>query len=162
MRRRSRVTIKFNHLDEVTEIARDVLEDVTKIVAVEVRARAKQNVTNVDAVDTGNLRASIYTRFYNFDGRPNRLNIGGRFYSTKQKREIEVDPNKLGEPIPPPKKRLEAHVGVAAEYGMYIEFGTVRMAARPYLTPAATEVRKTVKPLVAKKLKEALALKLPP
>lgn len=32
-------------------------------------------------------------------------------------------------------------VGTNVEYAAYVEFGTVRMSARPYLTPAADAVR---------------------
>jgi HK97 gp10 family phage protein len=31
----------------------------------------------------------------------------------------------------------QAMVGVGAEYGLYLEYGTSKMAARPFLTPAA-------------------------
>lgn len=34
-------------------------------------------------------------------------------------------------------------VGVGANYGAYVEFGTARMAAQPYLFPAARHVMRT-------------------
>jgi len=34
-----------------------------------------------------------------------------------------------------------AIVGVVAEYGIHLEFGTVKMMARPFLRPAAEKVR---------------------
>lgn len=154
--------IKFNDLGKVEEVVRKALVQSIRILAVEVQARAKQNVTNVDAVDTGNMRASIYTRFHDADSRPNRLQTSGRFYSAKQRKWIVVDETKLGEPIPPPSDRFTAHVGVAAEYGMYVEFGTVRMGARPYLAPAAESVKPEVAPLTQRKIREALAKELRP
>jgi HK97 gp10 family phage protein len=36
---------------------------------------------------------------------------------------------------------LTAHVGTGVEYAAYVEFGTRRMAPRPYLAPAAEAVR---------------------
>lgn len=36
---------------------------------------------------------------------------------------------------------LTSVVNVGAEYGVYVEFGTSRMAAQPYLVPAAETVR---------------------
>lgn len=36
---------------------------------------------------------------------------------------------------------LEAHVVAQAEYAIYVEFGTSRMGAQPYMTPAAEAVR---------------------
>lgn len=35
---------------------------------------------------------------------------------------------------------LEVQVGPSAEYGAYVEYGTSRMGAQPYLTPAAEVV----------------------
>jgi len=37
--------------------------------------------------------------------------------------------------------QLEWEVRVGADYGIYVEFGTSRMAAHPYLVPAAELVR---------------------
>lgn len=39
-----------------------------------------------------------------------------------------------------PENDTTAFVGVGANYGIYVEFGTSRMAAQPYLTPAAEAV----------------------
>lgn len=36
---------------------------------------------------------------------------------------------------------LQATIGPAAEYGIYVELGTKRMRARPYLKPAFERVR---------------------
>jgi len=36
---------------------------------------------------------------------------------------------------------LAAHVGTSVAYAAYVEFGTRRMAPRPYLAPAAEAVR---------------------
>ncbi len=38
-----------------------------------------------------------------------------------------------------PVDSLEAHVNVGAEYGQYVEYGTSRMAARPYIGPAVED-----------------------
>lgn len=42
-------------------------------------------------------------------------------------------------------------VGVGAEYGAYVEFGTSKMAAKPYLFPAARYVMRTKFPVLQKK-----------
>jgi phage protein, HK97 gp10 family len=36
---------------------------------------------------------------------------------------------------------LSGEVGVGVEYGIFQEFGTYKMAAQPFMTPAAEEVR---------------------
>jgi HK97 gp10 family phage protein len=43
---------------------------------------------------------------------------------------------------------LTAHVGTGVEYAAYVEFGTRRMAPRPYLAPAAEAVRAQIGRLV--------------
>lgn len=40
-----------------------------------------------------------------------------------------------------PRTELEWEVAVGAEYGRYVEYGTVHMGAQPYLTPAVDAVR---------------------
>lgn len=40
-----------------------------------------------------------------------------------------------------PKGAFEWNVTVGAEYGAYLEFGTVKMSARPYFTPAVELMR---------------------
>lgn len=42
-------------------------------------------------------------------------------------------------------------VGVGAEYGAYVEFGTSRMAAQPYLVPAVLHVSRTKIPVYERK-----------
>lgn len=39
---------------------------------------------------------------------------------------------------------LSAIIVSGAEYGIYVEFGTTRMRARPYLTPALEEVARNI------------------
>lgn len=39
---------------------------------------------------------------------------------------------------------LSAVVVSGAEYGIYVEFGTTRMRARPYLFPALEEVTRSI------------------
>lgn len=40
-----------------------------------------------------------------------------------------------------PETELSWTVGPAMDYGIYVEYGTVHMAPRPYMTPAAEELR---------------------
>lgn len=42
-------------------------------------------------------------------------------------------------------------IGVGAEYGAYVEFGTSRMKAKPYLFPAARYVMRTKFPVIQAK-----------
>lgn len=47
---------------------------------------------------------------------------------------------------------FSGEVGVGAEYGVYVEFGTSKMGAQPYLTPAVEEVA----PIFSNAIKAAL------
>lgn len=38
-------------------------------------------------------------------------------------------------------QELTGEVSVGVEYGAYVEYGTGKMAAQPYLTPAADQIR---------------------
>lgn len=86
---------------------------VVRRIALEVEAIAKRKAP----VDTGALRASIYTR-----------TAGGG----------EESPGAQALPAP---ERGVAHVGPSVEYGVYQELGTSDMAPQPYLAPAVAEVR---------------------
>lgn len=78
-------------------------------------------------VDTGALRASIYTAFA---GEPNTLpQVGG-------------DGQRVA--LPTPNQALTANVGPSVEYGVYQEFGTRYMSAQPYLLPALRQAEQVV------------------
>ena len=78
---------------------------------------AKQNLTSSNAVDTGRLRMSLYTDVQSI--KTNEVEIG-------------TDLSKIG-----PRKRTKGPgVGTGVEYAPHVEFGTYKMAARPFLRPA--------------------------
>ena len=68
-------------------------------------------------VDTGRLRGSITTAAYH-------------------ERTTAQTPALWSDSIDPPDNDNEVLVGTALEYGPYIEFGTVRSSAQPFLRPA--------------------------
>ena len=68
-------------------------------------------------VRTGRLKASITTQAAGQSSSP-----GGEA--------------RAGDVISPPRDDQEVLVGTAVDYGPYIEFGTVRSNAQPYLRPA--------------------------
>ena len=45
-------------------------------------------------------------------------------------------PKESGDDIQPPGEENVAHIGTAVSYSFFQEFGTLRMAAQPYLRPA--------------------------
>ena len=61
----------------------------------------------------------------------------------------------FGQAPPGPSRLGQAQVLFAVEYGLYVEMGTIFMAARPYLAPAANEVQAFAERFVRAKLLEA-------
>lgn len=72
-------------------------------------------------VDTGALKNSIYTRM-------------GNEQAPRQAADVAIVP------LPEPENKQTAHVGPSVEYGIYVELGTARAHAQPYLAPAVAAV----------------------
>jgi len=108
---RPEITIDTSGINRILRNLPGNRDRIVRRIAFEVEARAKQKAP----VDTGALRASIYTRTGN-----------------------EQSPGNQELPRPEPGV---AHVGPSVEYGIYQELGTSEMAPHPYLGPAVTEVR---------------------
>jgi hypothetical protein len=83
-------------------------------------------------VDTGALRASIYTVTHGTSGYSRGIR------SVARRRGKSAQAPSIGSPASP----LEAIVAVGVNYGIYVELGTHKMAAQPYLIPAAEAHRK--------------------
>lgn len=88
-------------------------------------------------VDTGRLRNSITWKMKNEQGR-----VGGR---------VEDDS------ISAPTEDLQMAFGTNVEYAPYVEFGTDKMAAKPYIMPAKVKVEREIeKGYVSKKIAQAI------
>ncbi len=111
----------YNVLPEVGERMLQTLDQIVRKAAFDIEAKAKAKAP----VDTGFLKSSIY--------------VETAHGSTYGKAGGEGNGEMLPEVEPP--KKYQAIVAVGASYGVFIEFGTSRMPAQPYLTPAAEEVR---------------------
>lgn len=77
-------------------------------------------------VDTGALRASIYT-----------VTPRTSTYSSATASARGLNPDFRATVEIQAKQELLAYVAVGASYGVFVEYGTRRMPARPFLTPAA-------------------------
>ncbi len=105
-------------------------------------------------VDTGALRASIYTVTSKGSGRQDSIGQAEALY-WKGKGEPSEEGMPLLPEIPLPPDELTAFVAVGMEYGPYVEYGTDRMAARPYLVPAAERNRTFFLKEIEKAIKDA-------
>lgn len=110
------VRVDTNGINQILRRLPGNRDALVRRIAFEVEAEAKQ----LAPVDTGALKASIYTR-------------------TSNEQMPDVDEGERVE-LPRPPEGV-AHVGPSVEYGVYQELGTSDMAAQPYLTPAVEMVR---------------------
>ena len=100
-------------------------KDIGRRIAFEIESEAKQ----LAPVDTSALRNSIYTVTQDED------NYASASAAAKGKRgDIQTEAH------PSPTGNIIANVGPCVEYAEYVELGTSRMAAQPYLTPAVEKV----------------------
>lgn len=113
------------HLDELAsamggnEVASALLAG-----ALVLEAEAKQNVQRMKAIDTGFMLNSIYSA---------TAAESGYDKARSDAKERSSDGEMFPEYKPP---KAAAAVCVGAEYGMYVEYGTVRMPARPFMRQA--------------------------
>ena len=117
-------TRKLNRL--IRKIPGNVADAVASV-AFAIEREAKINAP----VDTGALRNSIYARI----GR----NGGGNFSEIAGQVSSANGDARVGE-LPQPENETTAYVGPSVEYAVYVELGTSKMAAQPYLTPAVNAV----------------------
>ena len=113
---------------EVDRIARQLnvkREAIGRRMAFQIEKRAKE----LAPFDTHALQNSIYTVTQKQDG-----------YSKASSAAKSADPAVTTTPHPTPTGNVIANVGPSVDYAEYQEFGTSKMAAQPYLTPAVEEI----------------------
>jgi len=120
----SGMRVVYNHLPELEAAMKAALSEITRKAALDVEAGAKERAK----VKSGFMRNSIYTVTHE--------------ESTYGQGTGEIP---KGASLLPEIDRAEneqtAYVAVGANYGIYVEMGTSKMAAQPYLIPAADAAR---------------------
>lgn len=77
----------------------------------------------------------------------------GMFVVSEAKVRTPVDTGHLRGSIDYTKKFDSINVGTNVDYGIYVEKGTSKMKAQPYLTPAIEDNRKEIQQIVEKHMK---------
>ena len=83
------------------------------------------------------------------------LNAIGAAAEANAKEICPVDTGRLRNSITHTQDGDNAYIGTNVEYAPYVEFGTSRRKAKPYLRPAATEHTAEYKALMEESLKNA-------
>lgn len=123
-------------------------------IVLDVVADAKMGITDQDAIDTGALRKSIYAET---PGAPGYGAAAAAASAAARTRGAHSGrPNKNFEmlPAPEPVGALEAIAAVGAEYGVYVEFGTVHVPPAPFFGPAEEKATEVLDQVVARMVNE--------
>lgn len=124
----TKITIETKKLDQIARSLNRNVQDVLEALAFDVEASAKQRAP----YDTTALRNSIYTITKRSNG-----------YDAASSAAANLRPGVSVEPHPPVSGKVIARVGPCVEYGAFVELGTDKMSARPFLVPALEETAKT-------------------
>lgn len=116
--------VLFNLFPALAKALHDAVADLVVKGAFDIKALA----SDVAPVKTGHLKSTVYV--VPGGGK------GGSTYGQNVEGEGELLPE-----VEAPKSDQEAIVAVAADYGVYVEYGTRFMPAQPYLTPSAEAIR---------------------
>lgn len=137
MRLDIRMTVQGRDYRLVARQANHLLAQVVRKAAFDIEAHSKMLVP----VDTGALKNSIYTvtdRSSGYAAARASNPVGNPFFG-----EVR------------PRGPMEAVVAVGQHYGVYIEYGTVRMAGRPFMAAAVERVRPSFSRACAQAIRQA-------
>ena len=109
----------FNHILDYSQQIHDASSQIVRKTAFDIQAHAQENAR----VKYGNMRASIYV------------------VTDKENTYPGTADRDLLPSIDQAEDDQTAYTAVGASYGIYLEMGTSRMPAYPYLGPAAETVR---------------------
>ena len=132
--------IVYNHLPELGAALEKVVDKMVREAAFNIQARAAASLEFGHGLRTGFLKSSIYT-----------VTDQGSTYG----QDLVGDGPLLPEVEKPKEDEHTAYIAVGAEYGVFVEMGTSKMAAIPYLVPAA-DIERPVFIALMSKLEEHL------
>jgi hypothetical protein len=158
---KTRVRLDIKKLKAVAGKTPEIENEVAKALGTAILDQAIENIRNVGAVDTGALLNSGYLETSTESGRAEALAAAQKLRSKAKSSVAEEDGDGGGEPEPLDEGM--ARVSFAVEHAAYVELGTAvegktRMAARPFLIPAAEEIRDEAEDIAAAVVKDVLGL----
>ena len=119
------IKLDTRELDRIAKQLNIKREAVGRRMAFQIEGLAKQLAPK----RYGALRNSIYTITQKEDG-----------YTSASASAKAANPAVTTSPHPTPTGNIIANVGPSVDYAEYQEFGTSRMGAQPYLTPAVEKI----------------------
>ena len=141
-------SVTNNNIPAIISALPNVLSAVLRKSAFDVERAAK----DAAPVDTGALRASIYVSIsgdsdYAEKSAEAQSLMAGK--TDKERKEVGILPEVKSD------DELTAVVAVAAAHGAYVEYGTARKGARPFLNPAMDHVRSSFLAAVRQAIEKA-------
>jgi HK97 gp10 family phage protein len=122
--------IEFNHFPQLMEAIHQAANKAVRKAAFDIAAHEQDNAP----VQSGFLKSSIYSEF-----------ADSSTYGQGVQGEGELLPE-----IDKAEDDTTAYVAVGAEYGVYVNYGTSKMTARPFVEPAVEAVRPGFESAMAK------------
>lgn len=147
------VEVKVDNKAKVVSQIRAATSKAVRALAFGLEALIKQELTQAGIVDTGALRASVYTQTSDESGREEALAQATKLASkpgqhSKQPHDFEPATVEWT-----PTKPVEAKVAVGAAYGVYVEH---LHKNGPYFAPAVDQLRERATKVIKKVYKEEL------
>jgi HK97 gp10 family phage protein len=110
------IKIDTKKLDELIAKSPEMVDKAIRSTTFDVEGNAK----SAAAVDTGAMKASIFTKTSKGSNMPSSV----------------PGDAELNDPTPDTPPLMTAYVAPGVNYAAYVEFGTSKMAAQPFMTPA--------------------------
>lgn len=110
--------------------------DAVRAVAFSVEGKAKEQIKSLNAIDTGAMLNSVYTRTFKSAHSEGRASSEGAIAS----RVKALNKDAVMESLPIPRGEHEAFVGPSVEYAISVHYGDARRSGRPYLQNAVNDI----------------------
>lgn len=123
------IKLDFTEVDRILGALDNNKEKLGRTIGFEIEAEAKKRAPR----DTSAMANSIYTTTKKYDG-----------YSKASSDAKQANKDVITESVPKPGGNVIARVGVAVNYAKFVEMGTSRMAAQPFLYPAGETVMQKI------------------